>query len=274
MSGVKTKSNPLWGRRIILNIESYYVGKDEKPLDVIKPDGGFTSIFRTIACIGDSLSSGEFESHNPDGSLNWNDMYEYSWGQFIARATGSKVYNFSKGGMTAKKYMTSFADERDFFSEDKLCQCYIMALGVNDILNQHMPLGTLDDIDTEDYHNNKDTFTGWYCAIIQRLKSMRPDAKFFLVTMPRGRNDEKQAEFAKHLGKICDFFDNCYLIDLYKYAPVYDEEFKKHFYLGGHMNPMGYKLTADMIMSYIDYIIRANPADFYQTGFIGTGKKY
>ena len=44
-----------------MDLTRYYANADEKPLDVIKPDGGFTGIFRTIACIGDSLSSGEFE---------------------------------------------------------------------------------------------------------------------------------------------------------------------------------------------------------------------
>jgi hypothetical protein len=36
------------------------------------------------------------------------------------------------------------------------------------------------------------------------------------------------------------------------------------------MNPMGYILSAKMIASYIDYIIRHNPDDFKQVGFIGT----
>ena len=31
--------------------------KNENPLDQLDPTGGFTAIFRTIACIGDSLSS-------------------------------------------------------------------------------------------------------------------------------------------------------------------------------------------------------------------------
>lgn len=34
----------------------------EKPLDNLVTGGGFASIFRTIAVVGDSLSSGEFES--------------------------------------------------------------------------------------------------------------------------------------------------------------------------------------------------------------------
>ena len=40
------------------------------------------------------------------------------------------------------------------------------------------------------------------------------------------------------------------------------------------MNPMGYLFTAKLIDSYIDFIIRANPADFKNVGFIGTDIEY
>ena len=90
-----------------MDITKYYKNPNENPLDVLKPDGGFTGIFRTMGFIGDSLSSGEFESTNPDGSNGYHDMFEYSWGQYIARAAGLKAYNFSRGGMTAKEYLES-----------------------------------------------------------------------------------------------------------------------------------------------------------------------
>ena len=77
--------------------------KNEKPLDKLDPTGGFTAIFRTIGCIGDSLSSGEFEGTDPEtGGKTYHDTFEYSWGQFLARMTGSRVWNFSRGGMTAR----------------------------------------------------------------------------------------------------------------------------------------------------------------------------
>ena len=40
------------------------------------------------------------------------------------------------------------------------------------------------------------------------------------------------------------------------------------------MTPMGYILIARMVESYIDYIIRKNPEDFNQVGFIGTNLYY
>ena len=253
------------------------IPEDENPLDTIRPNGGFCGIFRTIGCIGDSLSSGEFESLDEEGNRGWHDMYEYSWGQYIARTAGCKVYNFSRGGMTAKWYWDSFADENDFWSEDKLCQAYIVALGVNDLINCGQEPGTTGDICMEDYNRNADTFAGYYARIIQRIKSMQPKARFFLMTMPQDDEIESDAEkraladrHAELMHELADIFDYTYVLDLRRYAPVYDSEFHRRFFLSGHMNAAGYLLTAQMVMSGIDSIIRANMEDFSQVGFIGT----
>ena len=86
----------------------YTAPADEKPLENLVSDGGYTSIFRTVACVGDSLSSGEFETFDPEkNQRHYYDMFDYSWGQFIARMAGLTAYNFSRGGMTAKHYCES-----------------------------------------------------------------------------------------------------------------------------------------------------------------------
>lgn len=35
-----------------MDISAYIKNEKERPLDVIKPDGGFFGIFRTVACVG------------------------------------------------------------------------------------------------------------------------------------------------------------------------------------------------------------------------------
>ncbi len=262
-----------------MDIRNYMKIEGEKPLDRIVDDGGYTSIFRTIACIGDSLSSGEFESSDKDNpnARGFHDMYDYSWGQYIARAAGVKVYNFSCGGMTAKWYWESFAEANGYWDKDKLCQAYIIALGVNDILNAGQEIGTTDDICLEDYNKNAETFAGYYARIIQRIKSMQPQARFFLVTMPRGNEEEPNPKIVRHaelLNELADLFDYTYVINLLEYGPTYDDEFVQNFYLAGHLNPMGYQLTAKMIMSYIDYIIRQDMPAFKQVPFIGTDLRF
>ena len=260
-----------------MNIYEYMgVGENEKPLDRIVTDGGFCAIFRTIACIGDSLSSGEFESMNSEGGKGYHDFYEYSWGQFIGRSCGSKVYNFSRGGMTAKEYMESFADAQGFWDKDKLAQAYIIALGVNDVtrhLRGEIELGSMSDIDTLDYRNNAKTFIGYYAQIIQRIKELQPRAKIFLVAPPKGDTVDVQTQkfgiVRDLVQQLTTVFNRTYLVDLYEYYPQRTKEFSERFWLG-HMTPMGYVLTARIIESYIDYIIRKNPKDFNQVGFIGT----
>ena len=257
-----------------MNLDCIFENENEKPLDNILPDGGYTAIFRTICCIGDSLSSGEFEAAGSDGNSTYHDMFEYSWGQFIGRMCGSKVYNFSRGGMTASEYCESFAQDNDFWNPEYASQAYIIALGVNDILGQNQEIGSIEDVDFKDWHNNKKSFAGYYAQIIQRIKEFQPRAKFFLMTMPcEGENDSRIADREKHSALLYDFaekFDNTYVIDLLQYAPVYDDKFKEKFYMRGHLNPMGYLLTAKMTASYIDYIIRHNMDDFKEVGFIGT----
>ena len=259
-----------------MDMRRYYANPGEQPLDCIKPDGGFTAIFRTIACIGDSLSSGEFESLTEDGQRGYHDLFEYSWGQYIARAAGCKVYNFSRGGMTASEYCDSFAAAMDFWNPAYASQAYIVALGVNDLMGQNQPLGTTADICAQDCEKNAKTFAGYYGRILQKYRAIEEKSRLFLMTMPRDAGDtpEQDAKKAAHAALLHEFariFPFTYVIDLYRDAPVYDELFLKNFFLSGHLNPAGYLFTAEIVMTYIDYIIRNHPDDFTQVGFIGTG---
>lgn len=257
-----------------MELKEIFCNKDEKPLDNIPSDGGYTAIFRTIACVGDSLSSGEFEAAKEGGGSTYHDMYEYSWGQFMARMCGSKVYNMSRGGMTAKEYCESFADANGYWNSSYAAQCYIIALGVNDLKWQKHEIGDISDIDDGNPKNNKKTFAGYYAQIIARLKAIQPRAKFFLMTMPdEGINSDSRDIKIKHRELLYSFaekYDNTYVLDFFEYAPKYDAAFKEKFFMRGHMNPAGYLLTAKMTAAYIDYIIRHNMNDFKEIGFIGT----
>ncbi len=255
-----------------MDISRFYAMEDEKPLDNLVDDGGFCKIFRTIGCIGDSLSSGEFETLDDEGIKGYHDFYEYSWGQFMARTLGSKVYNFSGGGMKAKWFYESFADKCGIYKPENLCQAYIIALGVNDLTAYSDKIGTIDD------EISQDTVLAYYVNIIKQLKAVQPDAKIFLMTLPNNttRDDErikKEDIFSEAIRTLADKFKNVYILDFRKYAPEYNKKFKDTFFLG-HMTPAGYVLTAKMVMSYIDYIIRHNPDEFSQVAFIGTPYKY
>lgn len=250
----------------------------EKPLDTLVGGYSRTAIFRTVAFVGDSLSSGEFEIKNLEGNTEYHDCFEYSWGQFIARKNGFKAYNFSRGGMNTKWYIESFADEMGYWDKEKACQAYVIALGVNDLYNCNMEIGSIADINKDDYRKNAETFAGYYAQIISRYKEISPDAKFFLVGLPNDVTRENSKEITEKMTQLLyDFskhFDNVYVIDLYQYGIPYDVEFKKCNYLNGHLNPMGYMYTAEIIDTYIDYIIRHNPEDFKYAGLINSGINY
>ena len=198
-------------------MENDWMNRPEgKPLERLLPDGGWTSIFRTIGCVGDSLASGEFEGTDAQGSKTYHDVYEESWGQYMARIAGVRVYNFSRGGMTAKAYMESFADDKGFWNRDLACKAYIVALGAD---------------------------------------------------------DERAALRDRHreaLYRLAERFPNTFVLDFRQYAPVYDKDFYKTFGLGGHLNSMGYLLTARMVVSYIDYIVRSDLPRFARVGCINT----
>ena len=247
---------------------------NEKPLEKLVGGYSCTSIFRRIGFIGDSLSSGEFETRDEEGNKGYHDLFEYSWGQYIARRNGLTAYNFSRGGMTAKWFLDSYAEEKGFFDKDKACQAYVIALGVNDIYNVGMEVGTAEDIEKTE---GERPFISYYAEIIRKYKEISPDAKFFFVTFPRtepDRSSEKTQKMINALYALADHFENSYVINLYEYGPLYDAEFKEKYFMYGHMNPMGYILTAELVDSYIDYIVRHNPKDFKNVGFIGTNIKY
>lgn len=255
---------------------TFKIPDGENPIATIVPDGGYTAIFRTLAVIGDSLASGEHESTDENGVKGFHDYYEYSWGQFIARKCGINVINMSRGGLTARAFHL-FAQDKGYFTLEKACQGYLIGLGVNDSTQMQqgdLSFGQISDIDWNDLENNKDTFVGEYIKIIQRIRLLQPKARIFVITPPR--NEDATSEKNAILDKMADFlrslprlFELLYVIDLRKYEIVYDEEFDRNFRLGGHLSAIGYKRSADVIATYIDYIIRHNFEDFKQVGFIG-----
>ena len=259
-------------------------GSGAKMPETLLSDGGYCAIFRRIACVGDSLSSGEFESFNEAGQKEYRDYYEYSWGQYLARMCGNTVYNLSRGGMTAREYCESFAEQKGFWDAQYAAHAYIIALGVNDLYNDRAvvsgekAVGTVEETDPKNWKNNPKNFAGYYSTIITRYQEIQPRAKIFLVTFPRENQDERRLALAEEHRKLLYAFaerdPNIEVVDLWQYAPVYDADFKKVFFMGGHMNPMGYIFTAKMIATCIDHLIRKDPLSYAEAAFIGKKHHY
>lgn len=253
----------------------------ENPIKNFIQGEGMVPIIRTLGCLGDSLSSGEHESRDQNDKVGFHDYYDYSWGQFIARKCGLKALNFSKGGYTAADFFIR-NDFPEMLASHNLCQAYIIALGCND-LNLLLKksdycypkgFGNLEEAVKNSFEENLNTFVGCYVNVLNKIRQANPKCRIFLVTIPVHSKDRKElvemkdkhAEFLRALPK---YYEYLYILDLRKYAPDYSqEEFKNKYFLGSHLNAMGYKYTADMFITYIDYIINHNIEDFKQIGFV------
>ncbi len=239
------------------------------PLEHVTGTPGMAAIFRKFCCIGDSLASGEFEYLKADGAIGYLDLYEYSWGQHMARAVGGTCYNLSKGGATTRTWLADFASRLP----ETLSDCYIVALGVNDANpdSRNVPVGSMADCHATNHTLNADSYYGNYDQIIRRIHSVQPRAKIFCVTNPQGgASAAYDSTYNQAVRDMVAKHDNCYLIDLWAHAPVYDAAFRARYFNGGHMNAAGYLYTAHMFASYIDWHIKNNPTDFAEVAFIGT----
>ena len=146
----------------------------ETPLERIRETPGFLSIFRRVGCIGDSLASGEAVCTNADGTPGYRDLFEFSWGQYLARMTGNTYYNWSKGGLRCDTFLASpMAGE--CFGGSRKCDAYIIGLGQNE-MHANYPIGIPDDAHIRDGVQQPETYYGNYGKILAGIRqcSRRP----------------------------------------------------------------------------------------------------
>ena len=244
----------------------------ENPLSKIKTNPGFASLFKDWGFIGDSMSSATFNTRR-GGST----QYDYSWPQYLCRLCGVVGYNFTIPGITAKTWLASSSDRGWEGCRVSPKKSYIIALGCNDAdtsSSSSLPVGDIaTDVDFEDFRNNNgNTFAGNYAGIIQRVKSISPQAKIFCVTLPQG--DRALANnYNAVIRGLVDKFDNVFLIDLWTYAKPVDLVWAQKYRERYHLNTVGYLYTAYEMMTYIDWHVRRNPLAFRDVGLIGTNQQ-
>jgi len=220
----------------------------------------YAAIIRSWGFIGDSLCSGEIECFRADSDdTQYVDLYEYSWGQQLCHMCGSEGWNFSHGGQTAAGWLAEMEGERGWgYASQNPKQAYIIAMGVNDFY-----AGQRGEISIDDYARDM-------AQIIENVKSIQPRAKFFVLTRPRGK-DKKPAydKWNDVIRALPQKFDNVYVIDMFRTAPVYDDKFGQKYFLHGHLSAAGYLWTAQYLTKEISKIIENNPQDFKDVPLIG-----
>ena len=243
-------------------LDSYMM---DAPLKKIDSSYMFLPVFHHVGCIGDSLASGE-SAYTDDDGQHFVDLYEHSWGQYLARATGNTYYNFSRGGLTAKTWLATQAEAA--FDGTKKCEAYIIGLGHND--SKGDAVGASTDINMSDYTQNADTFYGNYGKIIQMIKEHQPKAKIFVLTA--AAEGVESGGYNTAVRTIADMFSNVYLLDLYNNKGLHfaSDSFLAKQARVGHYNAVGYKYISAMIGSYIDWYMYNHPEEFEQVEFIGT----
>lgn len=247
-------------------------------LDAIRNDPGLLSVFLKVGCIGDSLSSGCCVYKDADGVEKGVDLYQYSWGQYLARMTGNTYYNFSRGGWSTRDWLNGDLGAALAFDGAHTCAAYIIGLGQNDN-NQKITVGTSADINLMDYTQNADTFYGYYGEIIQRIQLLQPRAKIFICTDPLVKADSPETNgYNAAIRQIATMFDNVYLLDLYAHGrELYDYDGSNLLSINkryAHYNAVGYYLCALINATYIDWIMRTNPEEFREVEYIGTDMHY
>lgn len=223
----------------------------DNPLTAKPQEDSLLSRYKTMGGIGDSLSSGEIVSLNPDGSRKYTDYYEHSWGQYLAGKTGIHFTNYSVGGLTTKTWYEAYANTDEFLSCPQ--EIYTIGLGCNDanaIENGTMRIGTLADL-----KNDTDSFVGWYGRIIRLIQKVQPEALIIVITDPMATplgmilND--------YIRKISGEFANVFVMDLERYAAeLYDETMltREGLWYLGHMTAKGYEYAADIMRLYFERI--------------------
>lgn len=257
------------------NINSIFLDlvKKNHPFKDLNSIPTFITSFRKIACIGDSLTEGFFNTTN-DGVV----IKELSYPAVMQRLTGCEVKNFGISGIMAKVstgngwYTKALAN--GWFSGDNICDLYIIALGTNDLPFSGNPDTS---IDVNNPSNNTEDSCGSYATIISKIKQVQPKAVIMCVTIPNTRNTSTERNSANDkIRAIANKF-RAYVIDLQKYAEQEGEEatyYSNEYKNGSHDNALGYNLRARQFISYIDWIIAKNLGSFQNIQFIGTDYNY
>ena len=259
----------------IEELDERYPVIEDTPLSKINNPPTFITMFKRIVHIGDSFTLGVFNTTQPDTSGTYVEGYNRP--DMMSRMCGNENVNLGFSGACVSEENSSNWWRFLNLSETKLAQwnetgdCYIIALGTNDILKVGSFSGNVDaDINMSDYAQNAITSVGSYAKIIQMIREKTPKAKIFCVTIPQSRNTASTRSVANtKIKEIASLF-GCYVIDLETYAEKEGDEFSTIYKNSSHNNALGYNLRARQYIAYIDWIIEHNLEDFQNVQFIGT----
>lgn len=242
VENLKPPATPIYA----FNIELAGLDSSDNPCD-FKQDH-YISVFNKIACIGDSMTQGVFNTN--DGRYLIDERY--SWPTFLHKLTGVETVNMGHGGITSKGWYERYADS-DLSGFD----CAIIQLGINDVAK------------AEEQGINDAVTLEYLQKIIDKLKNENNHIKIFVAGISKCKWYNSAAFQAKDQ-LIINFAsdrenENIYCINLKQYSKVYDTP-----YAAGHLAGLGYLQQAEEYKNYVSYLMYHNLDNFVDVHFTGS----
>ena len=240
-----------------------------KMVYTIKSD--YLSCFLNVGVIGDSFASGCTKVKNQNDEGVFVDFYNHSWPQYLARKLGTNYTNYSRGGATTTSFITNTAYGLPKIvadAETNPCELYLIGLGINDSWNLST-LGTVDDIGTESA-----TYYGRYSKIIETIKELHPTCVIMCMTMPTVSPATNRTAYNGAIEDIVEYYSSqkVYLIDCANINQYNSQLWEQ--YRNGHLDALGYSLSADILHEAINDVIYNNLEDFKDIESINTEYSY
>ena len=210
------------------------------PCDYI---GNDISVFKKIACIGDSITEGYFNKVNVSGG---QIIQDYAYPAMLEKLSGVDCDNLGTSGATSVSWWTAHSAD-DFSGYD----CAIINFGINDVAQ------SVSEADFRDA----------FASIIGALKTANTGIKIFIanVNPAYSRGATTYDTINSIIEDIAENTADCFFIDLAEYGYTVGVGF-----VNGHLTACGYRQLATDYKNYISSIVRDNPETFRYIQFIGT----
>lgn len=216
---------------------TYDVEKEEKR--VIKES--FKYLFNSCICIGDSLTEGNYGTGvgiKPKG-------YPY----FLKKMANLEVVE--NCGISGANPTTWYASKGTFY-DYALYDVAIIFLGTNGTMTDTVVADTTDGFATTD--------TGYYCKLVNDIKTENPNCKIFLVTRFANAGTSGNTNTNLAIKSIATKYE-CNVIDLYTYN-FYKTNSLWHPNDGVHFGKVGYLMLTNEIVKQMTELMYNNQLVF------------
>ena len=215
-------------------------------------------MFDNVGALGDSFTSGAVLKE--DGET-WVGMRNQSYVATMCKRAGTNWTNYGVGGTSTRTYINQ--GYLQAVLNDDPQNMYFICFGLNDVSKIGPSyLGTISDINDNDYTQNADTFYGNYGRIIQSLEEHAPKSKLTLIIFPK--RGSQYTDFIEAIKNIANHFSIPYIDpfdDDYFISDLYNNTFSS-----GHPTAVSYvgmgiayeRLFSKCVENNISYFNHAN----------------